>query len=375
MNDAYRDVRGVKVTTKRLRFALHRPFSPLYTDANNMSKTQKGTIMATLQDIADHLNISKGTVSKALNNAPDISETLQKTVLETAVEMGYTKIRRQKDVQKKLCILIENMEYKEPHQFGYEIILGFRQLAEPAGYAVDIIEMTEKIQKNTPYDVFMLQNQYIGAFVVGFSLNDPWMKDFHTSQMPTVLYDNYIIANPNMAYVGIDNTEGMELAVSYLKQQGHTQIGYLSSALGSHIMQVRHKAFFQALKQKGLKSEPTYAGSSYYITQCLEKHLPRLLNLGVTAIICSHDQLANAAMIQCQQLGYYVPDDISIIGFDDLPICAYTSPPLTTIRQDRIQLGKSAYAALTSIIEKVAIGTLLLHAKLIIRGSTGERKA
>ena len=63
--------------------------------------------MATLQDIADRLNISKGTVSKALNGAPDISETLQKTVLETAVEMGYTKIRRQKAAEKKLCILIE----------------------------------------------------------------------------------------------------------------------------------------------------------------------------------------------------------------------------------------------------------------------------
>ena len=59
--------------------------------------------MATLQDIADRLNISKGTVSKALNGAPDISETLQKTILETAVEMGYTKIRRQKAVPKKLC--------------------------------------------------------------------------------------------------------------------------------------------------------------------------------------------------------------------------------------------------------------------------------
>ncbi len=328
--------------------------------------------MATLQDIANRLNISKGTVSKALNGAPDISETLQKTVLETAVEMGYTKIRRQKDVQKKLCILIENMEYKEPHQFGYEIILGFRQSAEPAGYAIDIIEMTEKQQKNTPYDVFMLQNHYLGAFVVGFSLNDPWMKDFRTSRMPTVLYDNYIIGNPNTAYVGIDNAEGMELAISHLKKLGHKKIGYLGSAPGSHIMQVRHKAFFHALKQKGLKSEPTYAGSSYYITQCLEKHLPRLLNLGVTAIICSHDQLANAAMIQCQQLGYHVPDDISIIGFDDLPICAYTSPPLTTIRQDRIQLGKSAYAALSSIMGEVAIGTLLLHAKLIVRNSTGE---
>ena len=146
--------------------------------------------MATLQDIADRLNISKGTVSKALNGAPDISETLQKTVLETAVEMGYTKIRRQKAAEKKLCILIENVDYKESHQFGYEILLGFRQLAEPAGYTVDIVDTTEKLQKSTPYDVFMLQNQYLGAFVVGFSLNDPWMKDFQTSRTPTVLYDN-----------------------------------------------------------------------------------------------------------------------------------------------------------------------------------------
>ena len=148
---------------------------------SNKKRTQKGAPMATLQDIADRLNISKGTVSKALNGAPDISETLQKTVLETAVEMGYTKIRRQKAAEKKLCILIENVDYKESHQFGYEILLGFRQLAEPAGYTVDIVDTTEKLQKSTPYDVFMLQNQYLGAFVVGFSLNDPWMKDFQTS--------------------------------------------------------------------------------------------------------------------------------------------------------------------------------------------------
>ena len=90
----------------------------------------------------------------------------------------------------------------------------------------------------------------------------------------------------------------------------------MSSALGSHIMQVRHKAFFHALKQNGLKSDPTCAGSSYYITQCMEKHLPRLLDMGITGIICSYDLIANAAMIQCQQLGYKVPDEISIIGFD-----------------------------------------------------------
>lgn len=98
--------------------------------------------MATIQDIADKLGISKGTVSKALNGATDISETLQKNVLETAVELGYTKIRRPEGVR-RLCILIENMDYENPHDFGYEIILGFRQMAEPAGYSVDIIPVTE----------------------------------------------------------------------------------------------------------------------------------------------------------------------------------------------------------------------------------------
>ena len=137
-------------------------------------------------------------------------------------------------------------------------------------------------------------------------------------------------------------------------------------------MKVRHNAFLQALEQHQLESNPEHTGSSYYITQCMETHLPRLLQLGITAIICSHDQIANAAINQCQQLGYNVPKDISIIGFDDLAISAYTSPPLTTIRQDRVQLGKSAYAALTSLMEQVEIGTLLLHAKLIVRDSTGK---
>ncbi|MBU3840129.1 MAG: LacI family transcriptional regulator [Candidatus Ruminococcus intestinipullorum] len=326
--------------------------------------------MATLQDIANKLGISKGTVSKALNGASDISESMQKTILETAVELGYTKTRGKKNNKKKLCILIENMDYEEPHHFGYELILGFRQMAEPAGYLVDVVPATPELQKSMPYDVFMLQNHYLGAFVLGFSLSDPWMNDFYRSHTPTVLYDNYIISNPNIAYVGIDNQEGMELAVSHLKELGHEKIGYLSNELGAHIMQVRHKAFFQAMRKHGLEAESNCAGSSYYITQCIENHLSKFLNMGITAIVCSHDLIANAAMIQCQQLGYHVPDDISIVGFDDLPICAHTSPPMTTIRQDRIQIGKSGYYALQSLMNHVSIGTLLLHAKLIIREST-----
>ena len=212
-------------------------------------------------------------------------------------------------------------------------------MAEPAGFEVEIVPTSEKLQRSIHYDMFMLQHDYLGAFVLGFTLQDPWMQDFQTSNTPAVLYDNYIKSNPRISYVGVDNNEGMELAVSHLKSLGHKKIGYLSGALGSHIMQVRHKAFFNAMRQNGLHAEPDYAGTSYYISQCLEKHLPRLIHMGMTAIICSHDLLANAAMTQCQQLGLKIPDDISIIGFDDLPICPYTYPPMTTVRQERVEIG------------------------------------
>ena len=288
------------------------------------------------------------------------------------MEMGYTKLRRQKKAAKKLCILVQsdNIEYSQPLHFAYDIIMGFRQMAEPAGFVVETVPVNDKAQRNSAYEVFMLQNHYVGAFALGFALNDPWMQDFQTCRTPVVLYDNYISANPATAYVGVDNNEGMELAVSHLKELGHKKIGYLSSALGSHIMQVRHRAFFNALRQCGLKGDPQQAGSSYYVSQCMEKHLPRLLDLGVTAIICSHDQMANAAIIQCTELGYSVPGDISIIGFDDIAICPYTTPPLTTVRQNRIQLGKSGYYALDSLLNQVPISTLLLHTQLIVRDST-----
>lgn len=327
--------------------------------------------MATLQDIADALGITKGTVSKALNNAPDISDTLRKTVLETAVEMGYTRQRRVKNDAKKLCILINYMDYTEKHHFAYDILLGFRQMAEPEGYQVDVLRTDTHFQMHHPYEMFMLENDYLGAFVIGFSLNDPWMREFETTQRPTVLYDNYIAANPHTAYIGVDNQEGMELAIKYLKSLGHKKIGYLSSALGSYIMQQRYSAFFHAMRQHGLKADGTNVGATYHITECVGKHLPRMLELGMTAFLCSQDQIANAAIIHCQQLGYRVPEDISIIGHDDAPISAYTEPPLTTIRQDRLQLGKSGYYALTSLMNEVSIGTMLLHAKLIVRSSSG----
>lgn len=326
--------------------------------------------MATLDDIAKRIGVAKSTVSKALSGAEDVSESMRAAVLEAAVELGYTRITRARQAP-KVCIFIENMAYKKPEDFGWELIIGFRKMAEPAGFAVDIVDLDLDLQKKIHYDTFMLQNNYRGGFFLGTTLHDPWIADFATCHTPTVLYDNHSQHNPAVCTISIDNEEGMELAVTALHKLGHNTIGYLSGALGSYVFQQRYLAFFHVLRKLGMNDSRNLAGHPFQTAECLEKDLPRLLKLGCTAIICSHDLLAHSVMIHCSEIGIRIPEDLSIIGIDDLPIGRYTTPPLTTLRQDRTELGKSAFYALSCQMSQVRLGMLELHPELIIRSSTG----
>ncbi len=327
--------------------------------------------MARIQDIADKLNVTKSTVSKAMNGADDISEAMRKKVLETAIELGYTKKRGKDTQKKKLVILIRQMTYKKPSEFGYYLVLGFRQMAEQADFQVDIREVSEEMMKASSYDVYMLEHNYLGSFVVGFSLNDKWISEFKTSSIPAVLYDNETKGNLKATYIGVDSVEGMDFAIAHLKELGHTKIAYMGGLLGSFYAKERYRAFKSALKKHKLHQDKELYGEAYYISECVMLHLERILNLGATAIICGHDLLAQAVIAQCREMGKRVPEKISCIGFDDLPMSEKMQPPLTTIRQDRAELGKSAFYALTSLLNEVPIGTLLLHAKLMVRESTG----
>lgn len=326
--------------------------------------------MATINDIAERLGVSKSTVSKALNNATDISEEMRKKVLETAVEIGYVNKRLQKKEQ-KICILVANMEYDTPNQFGHDIVLGFKQMAEPEGWTVDIIPLTKEFQRTTPYGVFMMEHGYQASFVMGFSLLDPWIQEFRTSRIPTVLYDNYIKDNPHVASIGCDSQEGFDLAVRHLMKLGHTKIGLISGPLDSYILKARYNSYLNALNKYGLEINENYIGLGYYVAESTKTYIPKLLDQGVTAILFSHDIRAISAITECLDHDIHIPEDLSIIGFDDLPIAAYSEPPLTTIRQDRIALGKCGYYAMNCLLNQVPIGSILLRAPLIIRESTG----
>lgn len=326
--------------------------------------------MITINDIAAKLGVSKSTVSKGLNNATDISEEMRKKILETAVEMGYTN-KRLLNREKKLCIIIENMDYHTPNQFGYDIILGFRQMAEPEGWTVEVVPVDKEFQRGIPYGVFMIQNGYLGAFVLGFSLIDPWMTEFRTSKIPAVLYDNCIGSNPRIASVGCDSQEGFDQAVKHLMDLGHRKIGLISGPLESYILKARYNAYINALSKYSLEINKDYIGLGYFVADSVREHVQRLYNLGVTAIICSHDIRAVSAITECMNRGIRVPEDLSIVGFDDLPLTASTEPPLTTVRQDRSALGRAGYYAMSCLLNNLPISSILLHAPLVVRSSTG----
>ena len=326
--------------------------------------------MATIKDIANRLGVSVSTVSKGLNGASDISEELRQMVLDTAVEMGYSTKRSRKKENRKLCLFVENMDYESIDEFGYEIVLGFKQNAFRHKWDVDIVPINQNFQMEEKYDTYMLKNGYCGAFLMGFALHDEWMKQLEHTTMPTVLLDNFISDNPNVCSIGTDSREGISLAVRHLNNLGHRKIAFLNGSMYSRVSDQRQEAFESAMKEMNLDIDPKLMAYGYYVADSAKYHVPGFLAEGATAIVCGNDLIAKGVIEECTSRGFNVPEDISVIGFDDIPLAAALTPPLSTIAQDRNAIGRCAYTVLNSLIHHIAISMTLLRPKLVEREST-----
>ncbi|MGN0141890.1 MAG: LacI family DNA-binding transcriptional regulator [Roseburia sp.] len=331
--------------------------------------------MATIKDIATRLGVSISTVSKGLNGASDISDDLRQLVLDTAVEMGYATKKSKKVENRKLAVFVENMEYEATNSFGYDILLGFRQGAFRRNWDVAVIPVTPAFQLTEKYDTYMLKNGFCGAFLIGFALHDEWMKQLETTTMPTVLFDNYIPGNPNVCYIGTDNYEGIDAAVHHLYTLGHKRIAFLNGSLHSMVSEQRQEAYYQSMRAHGLDIAEELTAYGYYVADSAKYHVPSFLGAGATAIICGNDLIASGVITECKLRGFRVPEDISVIGFDDIPLAATLDPPLTTIRQERGELGKCAYSILNDLIHHIPICRTQIRAQLVERESTARYQA
>jgi len=327
--------------------------------------------MASIKDIAERLGLSVSMVSKALNGTGEISQDIRQQVLNTALELGYEKKSMSKvRAAKKICVFIENMGFERIEQFGYEIIVGFRLAATARNWTVDIIPVSMKDKIDYVYDDYMVQNGYDGGFLLGFFLHSDFHKQLQSTVVPTVVLDNLIL-NPRVACVGIDNYQGVTYAVEHLASLGHTSIALMNGEGKSRVSQERYQGFKVGMSKCNLPVRKDLAAYGDFTSENTGPYVRQFVENGATAIVCASDYIAVGVLSELAKLDLRVPRDISVTGFDDIPIARYSTPPLTTIRQDRLNIGKSACIALEQVMEGMAISRLLLAPELIVRESTG----
>ena len=348
-----------------------RPTNQEFISEIPQNNTGKEEVMATIKEIAQKLGVSVSTVSKGLNGGSDISEELRQQILDIAVEIGYRTKHSKKVEHRKLCILIENMDYATPEDFGYEIVLGFKQIASREKWQVDVIDVTKAMEQEEKYDTWLLKHGYSGAFLAGFAFDDRWTDQLQDTRMPTVLLDNSIPYNFNVCEVGTDSREGITLAVEHLYRLGHRRIAFLNGSRGSLVTSERQEAFEAAMRQRDLKLDPGLSAYGYYVPEVAADFVPGFLAGGATAIVCASDLIAQGVLEECHKAGKRVPEDVSVIGYDDIRLAEELEPQLTTIRQERNMMGRQAYVNLFSLIHNIPVAKTVLRPRLIVRQSTG----
>lgn len=331
----------------------------------------------TIQNIADTLGMAKSTVSKALSGATDISEKTRERVLSCASKMGY-QVRPARSSYNRTIMVFNygSIHFDRVDQFGYEVILGIQTAAAEQGIGVRISSINDEELKTGQYYALLMGGGYEGCVFLGFRPHPLFIEKVQSLNIPMVVLDNYI-DYPLVGRVGCDNAGGIRQLVRYLWSKGHDKIGFLGGEADSIVTLERFHAFSDALKELGLSSDPSAVKFGHFSGKGTRKRVLEIAESGVTAIVCISDLLACAAVRELTRLGYNVPEDISITGYDNLPPSEYSQPPITTMYQNRIHIGKTAFFMLQQMKSGIGIASVKLRPELIERESVrviAERK-
>ena len=322
----------------------------------------------TIEDVARCLGIAKSTVSKALSDATDISPEMREKVLRCASALGYQIRRKQPAQNGRMVVFTAGEEYESVNLFGHEVLLGFQAEAASARIGMQVIPVREGDDFDAKYRGISEQPGFLGSFFLGFRPAPDFADTFEQVGRPAVLLD-HDYDSMLTAHIGTDNTVGMSDAVAHLTALGHRRIGFLGGERELGITRERKEAFDAALRRYGADPDApaAYAGFHRDYDPAL---VLQLVEEGATALICCSDLIALAAMKKLAAAGISVPQQVSVIGYDGIPLAGYSTPGLTTISQNSLQMGKIALRILRHLADGVQISRVMLRPRLIVREST-----
>ncbi len=313
--------------------------------------------MVKLSDIARELGLSLTTVSRALNNYSDVSPKTKKLVIETAKRLGYIPNLSARGLALRKNHLVSLFYYdyvnSGPYQpFTFEVVAGIRKFFSNTKYDLIMIPETRRGRKSQSLKSICYSRGVDGLIILGILTDDPYIEELKADFIPTVFLD-YPLLSKKVSYVESDNIKGCMLAIDYLVSQGHRRIAFINGHELAAVSSVRLKGYMEGLKKHNIEFDPeiTEIGdyterSGYFAARNLF-----LKEKNITAIFAASDLMAIGAIRGLNDIGLKVPDDVAVVGYDDILLAEYFQPRLTTIRQHKFELGFQAAAELHSIME------------------------
>jgi LacI family transcriptional regulator len=201
------------------------------------------------------------------------------------------------------------------------------------------------------------------------------IKDLARRGVPLVFMDVGRVG-PRMSHVLIDYANGIRQAVDHVIDLGHKRLGFITGPLDLHSARTRRQAFLDGLRARGIKPDPKLVREGTHTADGGQQAMTALLKPSKrpTAVVCSNDWTAIGALHAIDAAGLRVPDDISVVGFDDIPLASYTSPPLTSVRMSAGDVGSTAFDALFRLIggERLEGDVYQVPTQLVVRQSTAK---
>ncbi len=329
-------------------------------------------VSVTIKDIAKVAGVSHTTVSRALKGHPAISRETTARIQKIAKQMGYMPniVAQSLLTQRTNTIGMVVTTIADP--FVPKVVEGVESIAQAANYSVFLA-----ISNNNPEQevavVETLHRRRVDAIIITASrVGNLYSSQLDQIQVPIVLINN----QEEGAYlhsVTVDDVQGAQLAVKHLINLGHQRIGYLGVHNRPKSNKRRLEGYQIALEQANIKTEPALIvqPEAAYIERG-KKGLPLFLEAGATAVFCYNDTTAIGLLTACREQRVVVPDQLSVVGFDDIEFARYVTPSLTTISQPRLKLGQIAMIMTLNLLKGQTIQDQILACKLVIRQSTHQ---
>lgn len=330
--------------------------------------------MVRIVDVAKKANVSTATVSRVISKPDTVREETINKVLKAIKELNYhpNVLARQLRMSETKTVIVVIPDISNP--FFSKVLRGIENLASANGYQVLLGDAGNDSEQESRYLDMLRQKKADGMILLTAKMKAEIVEEM-ANEFPVVLACEYIEGS-SIPTISIDNVSSARKATDYLIQLGHRRIGTISGPLDSVLGQDRLKGFYQAMARHSLSIDPVLVQEGHFNYESgfnlMKKFLA--LNRMPTGVFAANDEMALGAIRAIRKMNLRVPDDISVIGFDDIHFSSIFEPALTTISQPAFEIGSKAMELLIMLLDKKRIGKnqYILDDSLVIRESCSK---